>query len=235
MGVIVPAVLPTSRHDLEEKLRLLSGIADAVQIDAVDGHFAKPASWPYVSGGDFAELQTLPRLGEFSFEVDLMVEKPEEIAGAWIEKGASRITVHAESTRFLAKTMESLEAEYGHDKGFAPELLSFGLALNATTDPALVAPFLHFVDYVQFMGIRTIGRQGEPFDAAVVERAKAMGRAHEELSIQVDGGVSIATAPALLDAGVDRLVVGSALWRAPDLKAAYDALVALTERYGLYE
>lgn len=235
MGAIVPAILPTSKHDLEEKLERLSGIADAVQIDVVDGVFANPASWPYASRDQEMNLDSLPHLGEMTFDMDLMVENPDQASGAWIDAGASRITIHAESTRFLAKTMEELEEKYGHDKGFAPELLSFGLAIGTTTDLALIEPYLDFVDYVQFMGIRTIGRQGEPFDRSVLDRMRTLRRAHPELTVQVDGGVSRATVPALLEAGADRLVVGSALWKAPDLKEEYDYLVSLTEQYGLYE
>ncbi|MBP6860595.1 MAG: hypothetical protein KBC38_03495 [Candidatus Pacebacteria bacterium] len=236
MGVIVPAIIPTSKHDLEEKLRRLSGVTDFVQIDVVDGKFAGPASWPY--GGHESELssmENLPQWGEFKFDIDLMVEHPDQVSGLWIDQGASRVTIHAESTRYLAKTMEELESRYGHDQGFAPELLSFGLAVGTTTDISLIEPYLHFVEYVQFMGIRRIGKQGEPFDVSVVDRIRALRKKHPELTVQVDGGVNRATAPALLEAGVDRLIVGSALWLAPDLKAEYDFLMSLTEQYGLYE
>jgi pentose-5-phosphate-3-epimerase len=47
MSVIVPAILPTSRDDLDEKLLRLHGLVDAVQVDVVDGRFVTPASWPY--------------------------------------------------------------------------------------------------------------------------------------------------------------------------------------------
>lgn len=236
MGVIVPAILPTSKRDLEEKLGRVALLTDAVQIDFVDGKFASPATWPYAGHeGGLGDIKSLPHLGELTFDIDLMVEKPEEVSGSWIDAGASRITIHAESTRFLAKMMADLEGKYGHDKGFAPELLSFGLAVGTTTDLLLIEPYLGFVEYVQFMGIRTIGRQGEPFDASVLDRIRDLRRRHPELTVQVDGGVNRATAPGLLEAGVDRLIVGSALWKAPDLKEEYDYLVSLTERYGLYE
>lgn len=236
MGVIVPAILPTSKRDLEERLVRLGGIADEVQIDIVDGKFAAPATWPYTEGeSGIKEGDTIPHLADFRIEIDFMGTDPDVHAGSWIDAGASRVVIHAESTRFLARTMEELEHRFGHDQGFAPEMLSFGLALNPSSDVALIEPYLQFVEYVQFMGIRTIGRQGEPFDASVVDKVRALKRKHPELKVQVDGGVNRASAPALLEAGADRLIVGSALWKADDLAEEYRALNALTQVYGLYE
>lgn len=236
MGVIVPAILPASRRDLEERLARLVGIADSVQIDIVDGRFASPATWPYTEGeSGLREGEMIPRIADFRIEIDFMSADPDVHAGAWIDAGASRMVIHAESTRFLARTIEDLEHRFGHDQGFAPEMLSFGLALNPMSDVALIEPYLQHVEYVQFMGIRTIGRQGQPFDPSIVEKVRQMKRRHPEVSVQVDGGVSRATAPALLDAGADRLIVGSALWKAEDIAEEYRALVSLTEQYGLYE
>ena len=63
MSIIVPAILPTSFEDLEEKLAQLHGLVDSVQIDSVDGHFATPASWPYIGSG-LQQLQHLKDHGE---------------------------------------------------------------------------------------------------------------------------------------------------------------------------
>ena len=240
MGIIVPAILPTSRHDLDEKLARLVGIATEAQIDVVDGRFAAPASWPY-SGGteEFARVSaaggTLPQLDNLHVEVDLMVVDPEQVTGSWIAAGATRILAHAESTNYLPRLITDLKVKYGHDKDFAPELLSFGLAINIATELSLIEAYLPEVDYVQFMGIRQIGKQGQPFDTDVLRKIASFRSAHPDTPLQVDGGVSLSTAPQLLDAGVSRLVVGSALWNAPDLKEAYNKFVELTDTHGLYE
>lgn len=234
MNVFVPAVLPASRIDLEGRLARLHGITDEVQIDVVDGRFVTPASWPY-AGQPLAADDPMPELSSFRFEVDLMVEEPEEAIRRWIEAGAMRVTVHAEATRRLEQVIGDFQRIYGHDKGLAPNLISFGLAVNAGTDTALIEPFLDRCDYVQFMGIARIGKQGEPFDARVIQKIRAFRRAHPDMPIQVDGGVSRATAPELLRAGASRLVVGSDLWEASDLAGEYQALCDLTNVYGLYE
>jgi pentose-5-phosphate-3-epimerase len=132
MAIIIPAILPTSRADLEEKLSRLIGIASEVQIDIVDGIFAYPASWPYAEGTDeFAHTAHPPESrGNFHIEVDLMVRDPEQVTGSWIQAGANRILAHLESTTYLPRLITDLKVKYGHEKGFASELLSFGLAVE---------------------------------------------------------------------------------------------------------
>lgn len=240
MGIIVPAIIPTSKQDLEEKLARLSGVCEEVQIDIVDGVYARPASWPYL--GDTSEPsrmlaagEMLPKVGEFRFEIDLMSQDPESAAGTWIGLGATRLTVHAESSRYISRFLDTTRSLYGHDKDFVPGLLSLGIAIGTETDLSLIEPLLDRVTYVQFMGIRTIGHQGEPFAPGVLSRIAAFKRKHPDIEITIDGGVTRENAPKLLDAGVKRLVVGSAIWKAPDPVEAYRALTALTHVHGIYE
>lgn len=237
MGAIIPAILPASREDLESKLARLHGLTRSVQIDVVDGRYASPATWPYTERGtsDLGSEGLLPYLGHFQYEFDLMVENPGLVAGAWVDHGAARLTLHAESTRDLDAVIGTLEREYGHDKGFAPDLLAIGLAVGAEADLALINPYLDRIDYVQFMGIRTIGRQGEPFDTRIVRKIVAFRKEHPDIRVQVDGGVNLSTAPILLDAGVSRLIVGSGLWKAPNLEAELAKYQQLAEEYGIYE
>lgn len=240
MGVIVPAILPATRDELVEKLEKLRGLPiECVQIDAVDGRFASPATWPYANGAD--ELkdmvengESLPFLGQLAYEVDLMVEDPDRVIGTWIDAGASKVTIHVESTNYLGRILKTVQEQYGHDKEFAPELISFGLALNVLTDIAILDQYVDQIEYVQFMGIATIGRQGEPFDKRVLDKIRMLRKRHPGLRIQVDGGVSLSTAPELLDAGVSQLVVGSYLWNASNIEVELKKLEQLAEEYGIY-
>ncbi|MEO6536330.1 MAG: HisA/HisF-related TIM barrel protein [Candidatus Paceibacterota bacterium] len=239
MSVIIPAILPTSRKDLDEKLLQLQGIATDVQIDIVDGRYVRPASWPFAGQ---APTEPMPELdehtfsyaGSLAFEMDLMVERPETTLGSFVHAGASRLTIHAETTHNLPKLIQDFQTTYGHDKDFAPDLLSLGLAINIPTSTTLIEPFLDRVDYVQFMGIASIGKQGEPFDRLVLPKIAAFHRKYPDMPIQVDGGVSLATAPSLLSAGVSRLVVGSALWKTPNLAEEYAKFIEMTHTYGIY-
>lgn len=236
MSIIVPAILPTSKEDLEEKLGRLVGIATEVQVDIVDGLYATPATWPYVhDNGAFNADSVLPHLDDMHVELDLMVCKPEEVTGSWIEAGATRILVHATSTDHLPNLVTDFKMKYGHAKGFSASFLSFGLAITLDTKLEVLDPYIDDIDYVQFMGIKTIGRQGEPFATEVLERINVFRHRHPGVPIQVDGGVNMESAPLLLEAGVSRLVVGSALWRAPNLLEAYAQFVELTESHGIFE
>lgn len=235
MGAIIPAILPQSREDLDEKLLRLQGITNEVQVDIVDGTYASPPSWPYTRSDKMPlEPDVITELESFRFEVDLMVADPGAAIGPWVRAGASRITVHAESASQLPELLQNFQVKYGHDKGFAPELLSLGLALHISTDIALIEPYLDQCDYVQFMGIATIGKQGEPFDRRVLPKLHTFHRKHPEMPIQVDGGVSLQTAPDLLRAGASRLVVGSAFLRNPNLREEMKRFNELTHTYGLY-
>lgn len=235
MNPIVPAIIPVSREDLKDKLLQLQGIADHVQIDVVDGIAATPAAWPFSAhDGAAAVADALSFMGTLHVEADFMVEDAQAAIRPWVDAGANRIVLHSERVHALPKLLSDIHTRYGHDVSFTPGILSIGLAIHAATDISLLEPFLGKVDYVQFMGIANIGKQGEPFDQRVIPKIRTFKKKYPQMPLQVDGGVSRTTAPALLALGVDRLVVGSALWDAPDLAVAYRELEALTTRYGTY-
>jgi len=238
MQFIVPAILPTTAEDLSGKLSRLHGISTDVQIDIVDGRYVSPATWPYTSAAlkndGLPESDAFAHLGAFRFEVDLMVQNPEEVVGSWIRAGASRITIHAETTKNLAQLVDDFDTKYGHDKDFTPDLLAFGLSLNINTPTTLIEPYLDRADYVQFMGITEIGKQGQEFNAGVVAKIASFHKRYPEMCIQVDGGVSLTTAPELIGAGVSRLVVGSALWKDGSAKEQMKKFTELAQVHGLY-
>lgn len=235
MVAIIPAILPSSRQDLVDKLGRMHGIADEVQIDIVDGRFAAPPTWPYADAENgLAQGEMLPELAPFRYDVDLMVENPEDVIGSWVHGGACRITVHAETTRRLSEVVDDFSTKYGHDKNFAPGLLSFGLAINMATETSLIEPFLDRCDYVQFMGIDRIGAQGQPFDARVLQKVRSFHQKYPDMPIQIDGGVSVDTAPKLLEAGATRLVVGSAFMRSANPAETMRIFTEIAETRGLY-
>ncbi|MFA6278855.1 MAG: hypothetical protein WCS97_01070 [Candidatus Paceibacterota bacterium] len=238
MSLVVPAVLPSSQKDLEEKLSLFSRIPsiNRVQIDVVDGRFATPASWPFfaeATKGKSSELdvmaqkgEMLPRLHDLAYEIDLMCLDAEHAAAAWLALGATRLTFHAESTTDLPRLFSYAERQYG-------SVVSFGLALNITSDLAIIEPCLEQISYVQFMGIAQIGRQGQPFDRRVLEKVRVFHSRHPEIPLQVDGGISLENARELIALGVTNLIIGSALARAKDPVAIVEAFEELQSPYGV--
>ena len=234
MSNIVPAVLPTSYKDLEEKLALLENISSIrrVQIDIVDGRFATPASWPYTAPTEFRMMlerrKMLPRLDRFTYEIDLMCFDVERAVEAWLAFGATRLTFHAESIADVPQFLAYMRKRHG-----GLDLICFGLALNTTSDLALIELCLSEISYVQFMGIARIGRQGQPFDERVLEKVRIFHARHPEMTLQVDGGISLTRAKELTKLGVSNLVVGSTILRARDPAAEVAKLETVQTSYGV--
>lgn len=218
---IVPAVIPSSRQQLDATLEILKGFASHVQVDIVDGVFANPTSWPYSEeSGIEAALETL-RFDDVSVEFDLMIQNPEETLDTWLKTKPSRIIVHIESTN-------NLDTVLAHAKVHEYEL---GLACNNDTDLGVLHEIdREAVDFVQLMGIAEIGSQGQPFDERVLERVREVKEAFPELPVSIDGGVNKETLPLLREAGADRFVAGSAILKADDPEAAYQELVQLAQQ-----
>lgn len=232
MSIVVPAVLPSSRAELEEKLALFTTLPSVkrIQIDVVDGKFAAPTSWPYSAPLELEAMvqkgEMLPALERVEYEIDLMCYDADQAAGAWLALGATRLTLHAESTTDLPRLLARVRGRYG-------EFVSLGIAVNAASDLALIEPFLGLVAYVQFMGIARIGQQGQPFDERVLEKVRTFHARHPEFRIQVDGGVSLVTAKKLLSLGANELVVGSALLRGGNPAEALRGFESLERPFGV--
>jgi len=232
MNLVTPAVLPSSYEDLEEKLNLFAQLPriSRVQIDVVDGKFASPASWPYTAPNELRALLAqdamLPDLHHIEYEIDLMCLDAERAAHAWLMLGATHLTFHAESVTDLSRFLASARRTYGH-------IVSFGLALNIESNLSLIEPYLDQIEYVQFMGIAHIGRQGQLFDRRVLKKIRIFRKLHPKIPVQVDGGVSLENAKELLALGVSHLVVGSAILRAADPAAELAKLESLKSSFGV--
>ena len=231
MSLVVPAVLPSSREDLEEQIALFAGVSSItrMQIDVVDGRFAEPASWPYTAFADLRDMvkrkEMLPHLDRLAYEIDFMCLDVEQAIEDWLALGATRLTLHAEGIIDLPRFLTFAKKHYGTGVRFVSDLVSFGVAINVASDLALLEPCLGDIEYVQFMGIARIGRQGQPFDHRVIEKVRTFHTQHPEVAIQVDGGISFGHAKELVALGVSHLVVGSALARNPAAEVArFEAL-----------
>lgn len=223
MVQIIPAVIPKSLSDLEDKVKRVVGIVPTVQIDVMDGVFVPEKSWPYTKGGpqEFRKSiendSGLPFWDDIDYEIDLMISEPEHLIDDWMLIGARRIIVNIESTKHIRKIIDELEQKTEHDKfQFLP--VEFGIALGIETPNEKIEPYIHDIDFVQLMGIETIGYQGKPFDGRVLEKIIDLKERHPHLIISIDGGVSMNSAPKLFRAGADRLVSGSAVFNSDNIR-----------------
>ncbi|MCR4334851.1 MAG: hypothetical protein NUV47_03965 [Patescibacteria group bacterium] len=209
---IIPAIMPVTFKELEEKTFLVKDLVDFVQVDIMDGKFTKHSSWPYKKSPDpyFEAIKTetkgLPYWEELNYEFDLMTENPEKIVEDFMNAGASRIIIHVETITDWSKILEILKGK-----------VEIGVAINITTPNELLASFAKDADFIQCMGIARIGFQGEPFDERVIEKIKEIKKTYPDKIVSVDGGVSEENIPQLTEAGATRFVEGSAFFRKLDV------------------
>lgn len=237
MVQIVPAVLATTLEEIAQKILIAKDITTEVQVDIVDGSFAAPPTWPYAESllANTSVLPPFVQSESMNIELDLMVDDPERTLATWMNMGARRIIFHLESTLHMKDILETLQREYGYEKGFMTSSLAIGIAINVETRLELLEPYLDSIDFVQFMGIKRIGVQGQPFAKEVLPKIEVFRRKHPEMPIQVDGAVSFETAPALLRLGVQRIIVGSALFSTFDIQQTYTQFTALALQNGIHE
>jgi ribulose-phosphate 3-epimerase len=237
MKLIMPAVIPASYQDLLEKLAFFDQVkVHRVQIDMIDGVFAEPASWPFTCGEDLhnhaATGTLLPHVDRVKYEIDLLCKDPEKVVADLVNLGAVRLTLHAESTDNISGLIARVRHLVGAEANFVAALISIGLSINVDTDISILLEHSDEVEYVQFMGVANIGKQGQPFDPRVVDKVRAFRAQRPNAYIQVDGGVNFDIAKELFEAGASRLVVGSALTNSTDMPAELARLEALRPTYG---
>lgn len=200
MAEIIPAIIGKNFTEVSEKMAQVGGLVNWVQLDVVDGKFAKPASWS--NAEDLVVIN-----GKTKIEAHLMIEAPEEVLSEWV-KVADRIIVHVEATEHLVKILNTL-----HDSP-----VESGVALLMSTDLNILTPHIEKIDVVQLMTIDEIGAYGQPFSERALERIRALRVKFPNVKISVDGGVNLETGRLAIEAGADDLVVGSALWQTKNLE-----------------
>jgi ribulose-phosphate 3-epimerase len=216
---IIPAILPKDFNEIEEKVSLVTGLAQVVQIDICDGKFVPSTTWPYKKHDEhFQEIiredRGMPGWEELDYEFDLMVKDlTEDEARQWLSAGAKRIVLHAEASSDLTPVINVLDG-----------LVEVGLALNISTPIDAIEKYKNKIAYIQLMGITKVGFQGQAFDPRVLAKIRECKEKYPDFPLQVDGGVSLATAVELREAGADRLVAGSVLFGSDNIVDTYHKL-----------
>ncbi len=212
---IVPALIPDSQKAVVNFTAEMSFVHE-IHIDVVDGEFVPAVSWP-VSPAD-SPLSVKSYTDRYTLEVDLMVKQPLAAALLWEQAGADMIVFHVETI-----SPESFSA-------FAKRTTaSVGIAFHGATTIETIKPYVAYADYIQIMGIETIGAQGQAFSEKTLSKIETLKVQYPHIPISVDGSVNKDTIKRIVSAGADRVIVGSAISHAEDKKAAYDSLRSLLE------
>jgi len=205
--MIIPAIIAKDFEELQSKLAKIDGLVSWAQIDVMDGVFVPPKTWD--NPADLENISTAINL-----EAHLMIANPENIIDKWINSPVKRILLHHESTTHaqIEKLIEKIQKS-GKEAGVALKLQTPLFVLDS-----LIQDSRFKIRAVQLMSISEIGYHGHPFEEKVLERIKTLREKYPDVTISVDGGVSLDNAPKILSAGADNLLVGSAIFKSDDIK-----------------
>ena len=218
---IIPAVLSKNYEDMKNKIALVRGIVPMVQVDLCDGIFVKNKTWPFSTGGAddinfhriMNEEEGMPFWEDIDFELDLMVSDALENFDIYTKLSPKRVVFHIEAVGNLDEFKNFIE---GMDV-YVRDAIQIGIAINTDTLVDQIIPLVNHVDFVQCMGIEKIGFQGQDFDERVLTQVKFLREKYPDLIISVDGGVNFDTAADLVEAGANRLVMGSTILKSQDI------------------
>lgn len=222
---IIPAIVPKSFEDLKDKVSQVAGRVDLVQIDICDGKFTPDKSWPIENDEDekfkvfVSQEEGLPNWEDIDYEIHLMTKTPVDEVSDWAKAGAMRILVPIETG---SDAITDIINEWG-------SVVEIGLVANMETPVEVFESYLDKVSTIQLMSIDVVGHQGEPFDEKVIEKIKKLREIGYKHQISIDGGINLENAKKIIEAGADRLVVGSTIWGSDNPIETLKQLKQITE------
>lgn len=211
MVQIAPSMLAADFLHLEKDVRLVNEYADIFHLDIMDGTFV-----PNISYG-FPVVEAISSIAVKPLDVHLMIVNPEKYVERFAKVGASMISFHLNATEDPAAVLRDIRS-LG---------VKAGLVINPDIPVESLYPYLKDADFILLMSVFA-GFGGQKFIEDTYMRIRTLreeiARQGLDLPIEVDGGVGPANAKALIEAGAEILVAGSAVFKAEDPGAVIAAM-----------
>jgi ribulose-phosphate 3-epimerase len=209
---IAPSILSADFSRLAEDIRAVDRAgADYIHVDVMDGHFV-----PNITIGPLV-VEALRRVTDKPLDVHLMIENPDLYIPEFARAGADIITVHQEAVPHLHRTVQLI-------KSFGKKA---GVSLNPATPVTTLDVILDDLDLVLVMSVNP-GFGGQAFIPSALDKIRALRQRISQrglaTELEVDGGVKIDNIRAVVAAGADVLVAGSAVFNTDDYAATISAL-----------
>ena len=211
MILIAPSMLAADFLHLEKDIETVNKYADIFHLDVMDGAFV-----PNISFG-FPVIEAIAGKAEKPMDVHLMIIEPEKYVDRFAGVGAAMISFHLNASK-------DPEALLKHIRSLG---VKAGLVINPDIPVEDLFPYLKDADYVLLMSVYA-GFGGQKFIEATYDRIRTLKaeiiRQGLDIRIEVDGGVSASNSAALIQAGAEILVAGSAVFKAENPAAVIAAM-----------
>lgn len=215
--LLSPSLLAADFLNLGKDVRMVNrSLADWIHCDIMDGLFV-----PNISFG-LPVLEHIRKIAEKPLDVHLMIMDPDRYLSRFRDAGANILTVQYEACTHLHRTVTEIR-RLG---------MKAGVAINPHTPVSLLKNILPSLDMVLIMTVNP-GFGGQTFIGEsygkIRELLEMISRGGFDVLIQVDGGVDTTNARSLVDAGVNVLVAGNAVFSSPDPEATISNLKLFSE------
>lgn len=204
---VAPSLLAADFSKLREEIQEVESYgAEYLHLDVMDGNFV-----PNISFGA-PVISSIRKHSNLVFDVHLMVENPDRFIKDMVDAGADVITIHAEATKHLNRTIQLIKS-YGK---------KVGVALNPSTPLDVIKYNLKDIDMVLIMTVNP-GFGGQAFIERMLQKIRDLRSIDPNIDIQVDGGINNKTSKLVKEAGANILVAGSYLFKG-DYKQKIESL-----------